>query len=296
MAVLASREIEMYTNVNLAAPVGVLLFLGTGFLLFAVGVVLIYSVLRKKFGLTRFALIAIAVIAGLYLGVMLTFSLASSGQVLARGQEKYFCEIDCHLAYSVSDVRETKTLGDPPRQATAVGIFRVITIKTRFDERTIGPNRGNGQLHPNSRVLAVIDESGNKYFLSSSGQAALENSQTAGTPITTPLRPSEAYTSTFVFDLRADVRNPTLLIHEGEVVTHFIIGHENSPLHQKTRFSVAGQPPPDFKSSNQASSAVRRAFSLIRLVIRRGRGALLMTARRVVNQGLQSEEEKRKPM
>ena len=40
----------MYTNVNLAAPVGVLLFLGTGFLLFVVGLALIYSVIRKKFG------------------------------------------------------------------------------------------------------------------------------------------------------------------------------------------------------------------------------------------------------
>ena len=128
----------MYTNVNLAAPVGVLLFLGTGFLLFVVGLALIYSVIRKKFGLTRFALIAMAAIAGLYLGAMLIFSFASSDKVLARGQEKHFCEIDCHLAYSVTDVRETKTLGDAPRQVTAAGTFRVVTIKTRFDETTIG--------------------------------------------------------------------------------------------------------------------------------------------------------------
>jgi len=228
----------MYTNVNLAAPVGVLLFLGTGFLLFVIGLALIYSVIRKKFGLTRFALIAIASIAGLYLGVMLIFSFVGSDKVLARGKEKHFCEIDCHLAYSITDVRETKTLGDAPSQVTAAGTFRVVTIKTRFDETTISSARGNGQLHPNSRVLAVIDERGKKYFPSSPGQNALESSQAAGTPITTPLRPSETYTTTFVFDLPADIRNPTLLIREGEVVTRFIIGHENSPLHKTTRFQI----------------------------------------------------------
>jgi len=228
----------MYTNVNLAAPLGVLLFLGTGFSLFVVGLVLIYSVIRKKFRLTKFTLIGIALIVGLYLGAMLSFSFRSTDKVLARGQEKHFCEIDCHLAYSVTDVRETKTLGDASRQVNAAGTFRVVTIKTRFDEKTIGPNRGKGQLRPNSRVLAVIDESGKKYFSSSLGQSALESSQAAGTPITTPLRPSETYTTTFVFDLPADIRNPTLVIREGEVVTPFIIGHENSLLHKKTRFQI----------------------------------------------------------
>ena len=133
----------MYTNVNLAAPVGVLAFLGTGFLLFVVGLVLVYSVLRKKFGLTKFALVSIALVAGLYLVCLLIFSFASSEKVLARGEEKHFCEIDCHLAYSVTDVRETKTLGDAPDQLTAAGLFRVVTIKTRFDETTIGRNGGD---------------------------------------------------------------------------------------------------------------------------------------------------------
>jgi hypothetical protein len=228
----------MYTNVNLAAPVGVLLFLGTGFLLFVVGLALIYSFITKKFSLTRFALIGIALIVGLYLGAMLIFSFRSSDQVLARGQEKHFCEIDCHLAYSITDVRETKTVGDAANQIMAAGTFRVVTIKTRFDETTISPTRGNGQLHPNSRVLAVIDEAGKKYFPSTVGQIAVESSQAAGTPIVTPLRPGETYTTTFVFDLPADIRNPTLLIREGEAVTSFIIGHENSLLHKKTRFQI----------------------------------------------------------
>ena len=228
----------MYTNVNLAAPIGALLFLGTGFLLFVAALVLVYSMVSRKFVVAKFALITLGTIAGLYLGVMLLFSFTSSEKVLARGEEKHFCELDCHLAYSVTDVRETKTLGAASHQVAAAGTFRVVTVKTRFDETTIGRSRGKAELYPNSRELAVVDGSGRKYFPSPSGESALAGSQASGTPITTPLRPGESYTTTFVFDLPPDIPNPTLLIHEGEVETRFIIGHENSPLHRKIRFQI----------------------------------------------------------
>lgn len=228
----------MYTYVNLAAHIGALLFLGTGFLLFVAGLAFIYSLVRKKFGLAKFSLITMVVIGGVYLGVMLIFSLTCAGTVLTRGQEKHFCEIDCHLAYSITEVRETKTLGEAPNQATAVGLFRVVTIKTRFDENTISTTRGNGLLYPNQRILTVSDEKGLEYFPSPEGQRLLEAAQTAGKPITTPLRPGETYTTTVVFDLPADIRNPTMLINEGESLTHFVIGHENSLLHKKTRFQI----------------------------------------------------------
>lgn len=228
----------MYTNVNLAAPVGVLLFLGTCFLLFVVGLVLVYSVLKKKFRLTKLALISIALVAGLYLVCLLIFSFASSEKVLARSEEKHFCEIDCHLAYSVTDVRETQILRSPPDQLIPVGTFRVITIKTRFDENTISRNRGDGLLYPNSRVVTVSDENGNQYFPSAEAQGLLEKLQATGTAMTIPLRPGESYSTTLVFDLPTDIKNPTLLIREGEWVTHLVIGHENSPLHKKTRFQI----------------------------------------------------------
>ena len=228
----------MYTNVNLAAPVGVLLFLGTGFVVFVFGLAFAYSVIKKKILLTRITLLGLAIIVGIYFVIMLGFSFASKDEVLARGQEKHFCEIDCHLAYSITDVRQTKSLGNAPDQVTAAGMFRVVTLKTRFDETTTSVNRGNGLLYPNSRIVAVIDESGKKYFPSPQGQGALERSQAAGTPLTNPLRPSETYTTTLVFDVPADIRNPTLLIREGDFVTHFVIGHENTPLHKKTRFQI----------------------------------------------------------
>ena len=228
----------MYTNVNFSAPLGVLTFLGTGFVMFLAGVFLIYSLIVRKFGRVRLAVFAGLLIAGVYLAIVLVFSFASSEKVLARGEEKHFCEIDCHLAYSIADVRQTKTIGSAPNQATAGGLFTIVTVKTRFDETTISSRRGDALLTPNSRVVTVIDDQGRRYGPSAAGQNVLEQAGLSGKPLTTALRPGESYTTTVVFDLPADIRNPTLLMNEGEWVTHLIIGHENSPLHKKTRFKL----------------------------------------------------------
>jgi hypothetical protein len=228
----------MYTNVNLAAPVGALAFLGTVALVFALGCLLIFALVTRRRRLTRFAFIALVIVGVGYLGLLLVFSFTSSEKVLAQGQEKHFCEIDCHLAYSVTDEKETKTLNEPPKEITANGTFRIITIKTRFDETTINPKRGNALLYPNSRVVTVCDDQGHEYFPASQAQALLESKHESGSPMTMPLRPGETYLTTLVFDLPANVSHPTLFIREGELVTHFIIGHENSLFHKKTRFQI----------------------------------------------------------
>ena len=226
----------MNTNVNLLAPIGVMAFLGTGFLLFVAALVVIQSLVVRRRGRAKFMLLAMLVIAGAYLAAILIFSLASHEKILARGEEKHFCEIDCHLAYSVINTRQSKTLGNPP--TTAQGTYTVVTIKTRFDETTISARRGDGLLYPNSRVLTLIDERGNKYSPSDEGQRALDTAQSSGKPLVTPLRPGESYTTDVVFDLPADAKASTLLINEGEWETHLVIGHENSPLHRKTRFQL----------------------------------------------------------
>ena len=228
----------MYTNVNLAAPAGVLAFLGTGLLILVAALTLVGSLVARKFRFAKFVLIAMLVITGIYAGAMLAFSLAGREKVLARGAEKHFCEIDCHLAYSITNVRQTKTLGTSADQSTAQGVYTIVTIKTRFDETTIAPWRENGLLYPNSRVLTLIDERGNRHAPAAAALPALDASQTSGTPLTAPLRPGESYTTEIVFDLPADVKSATLLINEGDWITHLVIGHENSPLHKKTSFQI----------------------------------------------------------
>jgi hypothetical protein len=228
----------MYTNVNLAARIGALALLASGFLLLTAGFIFAVSLVMKKSRLKKFSLVAIVLVAVCYLSLLLIFSFTSREQVLARGQEKHFCELDCHLAYSVTDVQEAKVLNTAPDQITATGMFRVITIKTRFDESTISRTRGDQLLYPNSRVVTISDEDGKKYFPETSAQALLDKSHAAGTAFTSPLRPTETYSTTLVFDLPENIKSPTLLIQEGESLTHFVIGHENSFLHKKTRFQI----------------------------------------------------------
>lgn len=228
----------MYTNVNLAPPIGAMAFLGTGLLFFVAGLLFLYTVIKGGLAGTKVVVSAVAVVAAIYIGFLSLFSFTSSETVLARGQEKHFCEMDCHLAYSILDVRQTKTLGNGPNQSTADGLYHIVTIKTRFDENTISSTRGNGTLTPNSRLATLVDAQGRRYWSSESGAKALAQTEDPGTPFTEALRPGEMYTTKLVFDLPADVANTTLLLNEGAWLTRFIIGHENSPLHKKTRFQL----------------------------------------------------------
>jgi hypothetical protein len=226
------------TNVNFPAPLGVLGFLGACFVLVVLASVALHALAVRRYGRARVSLTLMACAASIYFCVVLAFSLAGGGRVLARGEEKHFCEIDCHLAYSVAGVRRAKSLGEGDARATAGGEFLVVTLKTRFDETTTSARRGDGELRPNPRAVTVYDSAGRAYAPSEEGRRALSASGASGTPMETPLRPGESYTTELVFDLPEGAREPRLLVNESDLPTRFIIGHENSPLHEKTEFRL----------------------------------------------------------
>jgi hypothetical protein len=226
------------TNVNLSAALGVLGLLGAGVVLAVLGLVALQALVVRRYGRLKISLAGMALASAAYLGVLLAFSLASGERVLARGEEKHFCEIDCHLAYSVADVRRAKTLGAGAAQATARGEFYVVTLKTRFDETTISPRRGDAPLYPNPRRVTIYDAEGRGYEVSEEGRRARAYEGGTGMPLNTPLRPGESYTTELVFDLPPDAHAPILLLNESSPETRLIIGHENSLLHKKTEFSL----------------------------------------------------------
>lgn len=242
----------MHSNVNLEAAAGALGFVGAGLLLAVLGLVFLYSLLRGRRRRAGAALVLGLGVALLYAWLLAAFSLASKEEVLARGVEKYFCEVDCHLAYSVVGVRRAKILGHEP----AAGVYYVVTLRTRFDERTVSKTRGNRPLLPNPRRVEVADAAGRTYGISYSGQAALKVSEGAGRPLDTPLAPGESYTTELVFDLPEGARGLTLLIREDDAVTRYVVGHENSPLHAKTRFRLE----PDGPDGPDAVSGAAGAF------------------------------------
>ena len=206
------------SNMNFPAPLAVLGFLAViGGLFLAVAAALIFWFARKP----KFARIT-AIVAGsaaiLYLALLLSFSAASHETALAHGQEKYFCEIDCHLAYSVLDAH-----------AQPDGHL-VVTLRTRFDETTTSPNRPkDAPLTPSPREARLIDSAGREYAPVS----------TAGTPLLTPLKPADSYTTELEFNIPKDATGLRLLINKiPQWPDRIVIGDENSWLHKKTYFAL----------------------------------------------------------
>ena len=230
---------HVFFNFQGNAVLGVLAFLGFGFVEFLTLVSALVLFARRRSRAARRVLAGVLAAAGLYVAVLLAFSVASRDQVAGPGEEKYFCEVDCHLAYSVVDVRESKSVGNGPSRATARGLYRVVTLRVRFDPETISLHRPKDMsLTPNPRFVRVVDASGTIYRPDTAGQNALETVEGSSIPLTRSLQPGESYTTRLVFDLPEKAREPRLLITESDWITRALIGHENSPLHRKTSFRL----------------------------------------------------------
>jgi hypothetical protein len=207
-----------------------LLFLGSGFVIFVCLLVAVVAALRKAGKVAKFAASGAALTALGYTVVLFGVALATSNKTLPPGDWKYFCEADCHIAYSVDSVQEAATLGPEAKPITTRGRFVVVRLKTWFDENSISPSRGNFPLTPDSRTVKLIDDRGRQYLPAPEASAVLPGTSA---PLNTPLRPGESYLTTFVFDVPADARNPRLLISDVDLVTRLLVDHENSPLHGK---------------------------------------------------------------
>lgn len=225
------------------APVVVLLFLGTVLITGVSFLVLFYGAARRSSFFAKLGAAAVFTIVAGYLILLVGVSFASTEKVLPAGGWKYFCEIDCHIAYSIIGVQTAEALGPEMQQTAAHGKFIIVRMKTWFDERTVSAHRGNGPLTPNPRKVILVDDTGRRFQLSPEGQAAFARLGNASTPLSAALRPGESYTSDFVFDVPAEARNLRLLITEDDVETRLVVGHENSLLHKKIYFSVDSAPP-----------------------------------------------------
>jgi hypothetical protein len=223
----------MYTNGNLEAHMAALCFLGT----FGLTVLLIIATVALSFARrawARYSLLAIAVLLGGYAAALVFFSFASFDRTVARGDEKFFCGMDCHIAYSVQNVGRTKTIGD----VAAKGELYVVTVRSHFDERTVAPWRGDSPLRPDPPTLTLVDASGHSYPVSEAGQKAWDASQPPQHSLTDGLRPGESYATTWVFDVPAETQNLRMFAGWNGFPSYILIGDEASPRHAKTYFAL----------------------------------------------------------
>src|SRR6266540_3474091 len=127
-------------------------------------------------------------------------SVSSRNRVLAPGEEKHICEIDCHLAYSV--------VGAKTEPSPAGGTRYIVTVKVRFDEETISPRRPkDASLSPNSRFVALVDAAGNVYPGSTEG-------------LKRRLIPGESYATDITFDVPGGVADLHLVLRNNDFETH----------------------------------------------------------------------------
>ena len=200
-------------------PITVLLFVGAVLAGAALLTLYVFARVTRREAFARITLRTLLAGAGIYVLLFLGASLLSHSRVLAPGEEKHICEIDCHLAYSVVG---TKSEPLPSGQ-----IRQTVTVKVRFDEQTISARRPrDATLQPNSRYVALVDAQGNTYPGSTEA-------------LRRPLIPGESYTTDLVFEVPATARDLRLVLRNNDPENAFIIGHENSLLHGKTTFALA---------------------------------------------------------
>jgi hypothetical protein len=213
------------------APVVVLLFLGAVFLTAVSLLVLLYGAARRSKLYARIGGGAAVMVVACYLLLLCGVSLASSEKVLPVGGWKYFCEIDCHIGYSVSGVETTDALGPEMRRSSAGGQFVVVRLKVWFDEHTISRSRGDGPLTPNRRRVVLEDANGRAYPQSAEAEAELKGVEGQAGSLAEPLRPGQSFERELAFDVPKEASGLRLLITEDDPETVLIIGHENSLWH-----------------------------------------------------------------
>src|SRR5208283_6043233 len=185
------------------APIVVLAFLGSGFLLAVSVLLLVGGLIAKSRAVLRLGWISGLVLLLCYSGILLGLSLLSREVVLPMGEWKYFCEIDCHVAYSVGDIRSIASAGAEMQQVAGNGKFVVVQVKTWFDPSTISAHRGDGPLTPNGRIVRLLDGSGRSYERFAHEDELLAALGLASTPWRTALRPGESYATFVVFEVPA---------------------------------------------------------------------------------------------
>jgi hypothetical protein len=205
----------MYLDGNLPAVLQVLSFLAAAMLAGVLVLVSLYGFARKK----SWAKMTVALLTGevgLYLLLLAGFSIFSHQRILTRGEEKYFCEMDCHLACSIADAQWT--VEGPERKLE-------VTVRTRFDANTISPRRPkDAALSPNPRNVVLLDGAGHAWI----------PSKIEGTPLTQELIPGESYTTRLIFPVTQEASGFRLSITSEGGPLPLLIGNEMSVGHKKT--------------------------------------------------------------
>lgn len=162
----------------------------------------------------RRAVLTTATIAIGYAVLVAAAAMLAPARVLARGEEKYICELDCHLAYSVVDVRRG-------------GDSLIVRLNVRFDAQTIGSRRARDlPLSPGLRTVRLVGRGGVRYPPISLGD------------LQRTLRPGQSYQTELIFDVGAGASGLILYIADADRSKMVLVGSDNGPLRRPVGFQL----------------------------------------------------------
>ena len=135
-------------------------------------------------------------------------------RLLVPGDEKYICELDCHLAYSVVDVRRD-------------GRSLTVQLNVRFDAQTVSRSRPRDlPVYPGSRKVRLVDSAGEEYPPVSLGD------------LQRTLLPGQSYRTALIFDVDPGARGLVLYIADGDPSKMVLVGSDNALLRRPAGFQL----------------------------------------------------------
>lgn len=216
---------------------GALALLGTVFVgavaVLAAAVLLVRG--RRRAALFAFA--AAPAMLAFYAVALLAASLAGRDRVVGAGVEKYFCDLDCHVACAVLEVLDVPALEAGLPASSPGARFCVVTVRERFDETTTAAWRPRTvPVYPGPLAIRLIDDRGRTHRIAERAPFAKDRGYAPEEALAAPLLPGESRRLRFLFELPVGSRADRVLIHDSEVFHGLVIGDENSPWHGHTYF------------------------------------------------------------
>lgn len=149
-----------------------------------------------------------------YVVVVAGAAVLAPDRALALGEEKYICELDCHLAYSVVDVRRG-------------GDSLIVRLNVRFDAQTISSHRARDlPLNPGLRRVRLVGRGGVRYPSISLGD------------LQRTLQPGQSYQTDLIFDVDAGATGLILYIADADPTKMVLVGSDNAPLRRPVGFQL----------------------------------------------------------
>ena len=173
------------------------------------------AALRRKHRTFKISFLSGSVITGLYMALIVGVAAATPDRALRLGEEKYICELDCHLAYSVVGMRRE-------------GRLVRVRLNVRFDKATISERRSlESPLYPGWRWVQLTDAAGKRYRPVSLGD------------LSRTLLPGEQYQTELVFDVDPAAQGLILYLADADFTKWLLLGSDNAPFRRPVGFRLS---------------------------------------------------------